>query len=163
MSKRVVSRAVLILAALASGAPVADAGNYFWPQHAPLDVVLHHDFRQRRSDDGVLPRALLYGQDGPTEIPTADDRAHRPQGGRTVAFSRPTWNGMRLDWCVQPRAGCGPWAAQSFCEAHGFRRVVQAVQEAEVGRYAHTSQIGTGLACAGSGCHGFARIVCTRE
>jgi hypothetical protein len=37
------------------------------------------------------------------------------------------------------------------------------VQERHVGRYAATRQLGSGLACVGSNCHGFMRITCTRH
>lgn len=152
-------------AALSLVAPAVAGGNmqFFWPHHGPMDIVISRDHRARTSSDGVLPHALLYGPDGPREIPYTDHNAHRPVGMGTVRFARPTWGGHRLDWCLHPRSECGPVAAQAFCAAKGFRRVVEVVKEEAVGRYAHTTQIGSGLACAGAACNGFARIVCTRE
>lgn len=159
------SRFVLAVLVVIQFSAAAHAGMplVFWPQHGPMGPDIPYETRSRTSPDGILPRGLLYGPRGPEETPAVDQRAHRRVGQGTVAFARPTINGMRLDWCLHPRVGCGPAAAHAFCTVKGFQRVVQLVGEREVGRYAPTTQIASGLSCSGRDCNGFSRIVCSRE
>lgn len=133
------------------------------PNVAPPDIVLYVPKLDRHSPDGIRPNALLDGPRGLREIPAIDRVATRPIGVSVRQFPRPVVHGARLDWCLAPGHACGPAAAQAFCEMKGFSRVVQAVEEREVGRYAATLQLSSGLACAGKACTGFARIVCTRQ
>jgi hypothetical protein len=148
------------LAFLAIAPAHAGGPHWGWPHAAPMDMVFHRDYTPR-GGNGLQPNAVIYGPSGPVAIPTVDRRAHRTMGVGTRRFARPVWHGARLDWCSAGAQGCGPVAAQAFCRARGFRRVVEAVQERRVGLYAHTVQIGSGLSCTGSGCAGFARITCT--
>jgi len=136
-----------------------------WPTLAgvpPLQIILHEP-NERTPGDGRLPSAQLHGPQGFTDIPTGDRRAHRPSGRATKRFPRPAVSGLRLSWCSAPGIDCGPIAAQHFCQAAGYRRVIEAVQERDVGLYAETRQIGSGLVCAGRGCDGFLSITCTRS
>lgn len=152
-----------IAALLVIAAPAAAGPHLGWPSHGPFEwPSLHHPTRVP-GDGHRLPQALIHGPNGPQSFPYVDRRAHRSIGAGTRRFPRPMAHGARLDWCVEPSAGCGPHAAQAFCAARGFTRVVEAVQERHVGRYAATRQLGSGLVCAGSGCHGFMVITCTRN
>lgn len=133
------------------------------PNVAPPDMVFYVPKLDRHSPDGVHPNALLDGPRGLREIAAIDRSTTRPIGVSVRHFPRPVVHGTRLDWCLAPGHDCGPAAAQAFCQMQGFTRVVQAVQEQEVGRYATTLQLGSGFACAGKACNGFARITCTRQ
>lgn len=148
--------------------PPAWAGDAFHRHDrivAPWDGArLEYEVHPRpRRGNGVLPYAELHGPHGVRPIPFIDERAHRPSGGSTVSFPRPTIGGVRLDWCAAPHHGCGAYTAQVFCATKGFRRAVQAVQEIGTGHYAATMQLESGLVCHGPRCTGFQRIVCTRE
>lgn len=127
-----------------------------------LDIVLHEP-ATRLPGDSRLPAAELSGPDGLSNIPHVDRRGHRSVGLSTRTFPRPSLRGGRLDWCSAPGFGCGPQTAQHFCEAKGFARVVEAVEERDVGLYTPTRQIASGLSCSGKGCSGFLRITCTRS
>lgn len=128
----------------------------------PLGVVIQLPNERLQGEEG-RPSAQLHGPDGLVDIPTVNRDGHRKFGRSTVRFPRPLFQGKRLDWCSAPAHECGPSAAQHFCEASGFRRVIEAVQENDVGLYADTQQIASGLSCTGRGCHGFLRITCTKS
>jgi len=168
MSRRLGPFAVAVLVSLLapaspSGATAPGEPHFGWPHHGPFDGVLNRNPPPRTGGNGVLPYAIIHGPHGPTQIPYVDSGAHRTIGQSTRRFARPTWQGARLAWCAGPGGACGPVVAQSFCTSNGYRRVVQAVMEPHVGAYASTRTIGQGLACAGPDCHGFLRIVCTRD
>jgi hypothetical protein len=158
-----VKLAILIAAAYVASAEARDrplSPHWGWPSAAPMDVVLHRDLHGR-SGDGRLPNALVHGPRGVEEVPGVDLHAHRITGGVVVRVPRPMFNGRRLAWCAE-EGRCGAVAAQMFCHAHGFGRVLQAEQERHVGSYAETVQLVSGAPCVGPHCHGFSRIVCGR-
>ena len=135
-----------------------------WPKLAgtpPLSGVIETTPQRQHSERG-RPNAFLHGPEGLSDIPFIDRKAHQETGRSTKRFPRPAFDGQRVDWCSAPNFECGPSAAQHFCEATGYHRVVEVVQERDVGLYAHTRQIATGLLCAGPGCHGFLRITCSK-
>src|SRR5262245_55153913 len=69
----------------------------------------------------------------------------------TVRFTRPGLDGMRLDWCAGPgpNRGCGPPAAQLFCQSQGFSRAVSLVEEQGVGLTEPTRRISANQTCRG--------------
>jgi hypothetical protein len=155
-------RFVLAAAAALLVSPASADPHWGWPTHDWPPFTAWERPARFGGDGRRLPDALIHGPHGPQSFPFVDRRANRPSGGLTRRFPRPTWGHARLDWCAAPGAGCGPEVAQHFCIAQGYRRVVEAVQERDVGAYAPTAQIASGLACAGPGCHGFMQITCTR-
>lgn len=160
MSMRWLLRVCLVCVVCAAGSAHAD-----WPSLAgvpPLSIVFHTP-NDRQAGDHVLPGAQIHGPEGLSDLPTVNRRAHRQYGKTTVRFPRPVYRGQRLDWCSSPGIECGPSTAQHFCEAAGFARVIELVQERDVGLYAETRQIASGLSCTGRGCHGFMRITCTKS
>lgn len=95
---------------------------------------------------GTLPPALQF-----------------PTGRSVVQFPHPVWGAARLDWCHGPgRSFCGPPAADAFCRAQGFNRVVSMVEEPNAGLLGPTHQIGSATLCVGPRCSGFVSITCSR-
>lgn len=143
----------------------ATAARAEWPTLAgipPLSAIIHVP-NERQTGNTVLPGVQMHGPDGLSDLPTVNRRAHRSYGKTTVRFPRPVYHGQRLDWCSSPGIECGPSAAQHFCESAGFQRAIEVIQERDVGLYAETRQIASGLSCTGRGCHGFMRITCTKS
>jgi len=95
---------------------------------------------------------------------TLPSRLQFPTGRNTVQFPHPVWGHARLDWCHGPgNVLCGPPAADAFCRAQGFSRVVSLVEETGAGLLGPTVQIGGSHMCVGAKCSAFIAITCSRE
>jgi hypothetical protein len=75
-------------------------------------------------------------------------------------FSKPKWNGDRLDWCVNWAQGCGKAAADAFCKAKGFVQAGGFSMDPDIGAVQRTRLIATGAVCDQGFCDGFKGITC---
>jgi hypothetical protein len=98
-------------------------------------------------------------------LPAPTKKQQSEIGVGTKRFVRPGVEGVRLDWCVGPgqNRGCGPPAAQLFCQNQGYSRAVSMVEEQGVGLAEPTKQIGSHQTCKGPNCSGFLSLTCTKS
>lgn len=116
---------------------------------------------------GSEPQPPPYVQALPSaeRLPAANKMPPAELGISTRRFVRPGVAGIRLDWCAGPgpNRGCGPPAAQMFCQNEGYSRAVSMVEEQGVGLVEQTRRIGANQACKGPNCSGFLSIICTKN
>lgn len=98
------------------------------------------------------------------ELPPAIKENAPEIGMGTKKFHRPGVEGYRLDWCASgAHQGCGPPAAQMFCQWQGYSRAVSMVEEQGVGLVEPTRRIASNRQCLGPDCSGFLSITCTKS
>ena len=81
---------------------------------------------------------------------------------KTTSFVKPSWNGDRLDWCVNWAQGCGKQAADTFCKAKGYKNATNFSMDPNIGAAQRTRLIGTGAVCDQGFCDGFKAVTCTK-
>ena len=117
------------------------------------------------NDEKPQPPPYLPSLPQAGEIPPPLINARPATGVGTKKFVRPGVEGFRLDWCAGPgnNLGCGPTAAQLFCQYKGFSRAVSMVEEQGVGLTEPTRRIASNTACTGPDCSGFLSLTCTNR
>jgi hypothetical protein len=73
------------------------------------------------------------------------------------------YNGNRLDWCMTWSEDCGRPAANAYCKAQGFARVLWFEPDKHIGARSPTRLIGTGATCDLAHCDGFRQITCLKQ
>jgi hypothetical protein len=76
------------------------------------------------------------------------------------SFWHPTFEGLRLAWCIDGGKECGTTTADRYCKIMGFDRSVERLKAYDIGlsRY-----LGTQNVCEKWNCDGFTKIKCIRE
>jgi hypothetical protein len=117
----------------------------------------------RKAEPGPPP--YVQALPNAEELPPPGKQAPAEVGLGTRRFIRPGVAGVRLDWCAGPgpNRGCGPPAAQLFCQNEGYSRAVSMVEEQGVGLAEQTRRIAENRACRGPNCSGFLSITCTKS
>jgi hypothetical protein len=83
-----------------------------------------------------------------------------PALAETTTFSQPTFQGNRLDWCVNWAQGCGQPAADAFCKVNGYQSATSFAIAQDIGAVTPTRLIGSGAVCDQGMCDGFQYIAC---
>ncbi|MES2906983.1 MAG: hypothetical protein V4691_08185 [Pseudomonadota bacterium] len=114
---------------------------------------------------GSEPPPYLSALPLANEIPSPLKMGPEEIGVGTKKFHRPGLGGIRLDWCAGPgpHRGCGPPAAQLFCQHQGYSRAVSMVEEQGVGLGEQTRRIASNTSCRGPDCSGFLAITCSNS
>ena len=81
----------------------------------------------------------------------------------TQTFTRPKWQGDRLDWCLNWGRNCGKPAADAYCRERGFDTAVDFQKDSNIGDSEPTRLITTGAVCDGGHCDGFRYIKCRKN
>jgi len=81
-------------------------------------------------------------------------------GPGLIRYSHPTYQGYRLDWCLQWAAQCGEPAATAWCRLNNFDRADSWRQAPDIGRTMPTKVVQGGEICDKPFCDGFAEITC---
>ena len=81
-------------------------------------------------------------------------------GQSQQTFARPTFNGIRVDWCRIWGAECGQPAADEFCKRNGFHR---ATGFSMIDDVPPTVVITSGQRCDGPACDALNNVTCVRE
>lgn len=79
----------------------------------------------------------------------------------TKQYSKPRFQGKRLDWCFNWAADCGKPAANFFCKQMGYTSAKNYPIDHAPG--SDTIVAGTGQICEQPGCDSFKSITCFRE
>ena len=77
-------------------------------------------------------------------------------------FTKPKFQGNRLDWCFDWSAGCGEQAATAWCKTKGFAKASAWAMANDIGNVSPTRLIGTGAVCDQPFCDGFKWLVCQK-
>ena len=79
---------------------------------------------------------------------------------QSATYSKPKWNGDRLDLCLNWGQGCGKPAADAFCQKKGFAKATGYAIDHDIGAVTRTRLITTGAVCDMAFCDGFKAIKC---
>ena len=85
------------------------------------------------------------------------------EAGTISTFRQPTYNGKRLDWCLEWGSNCGKPAADAFCVLSGYDESTARSMDRNIGLDSPTYVLKAGRTCASSGCDGFRRITCQKR
>lgn len=131
------------------------------PFNAEAVIVTRHPPMPREAE----PPPSLPSLPEAGELPPPAKPGRPETGLGTRKFVRPGVAGYRLDWCAGPGndAGCGPPAAQLFCQWEGYNRAVSMVEEQGVGLVEPTRRMASNTQCRGPNCSGFLSITCTKQ
>lgn len=116
-------------------------------------------------EPGSEPPPYLAALPLANKMPPPTNPGPEEIGVGTKKFHRPGVEGIRLDWCAGPgpHAGCGPPAAQMFCQWQGYSRAVSMVEEQGVGLAEQTRRIASNTSCHDPDCSGFLAITCSKN
>ncbi len=80
-----------------------------------------------------------------------------------VYLARPTVAGKRVDICLEWGSACDGEAAEVYCKAQGYSRMVAWETDADIGATHPTLVTGSGQVCAEAFCDGYLSITCALE